>query len=579
MIPEFWPGGGGWSLLVFSLESLFEDFQRLQNIWTNSNAGLPLVKYLGASLKFYQEKNTDYLVVYDTCWPMVDTPLSHADSSPHSMFLKKRKITIPSLQTRKKRRPYKKVRIHPPNQMYNRWYFQRDICKTPLLMLTTTAISLTEPFCSQKCKSNNITLTVLNPLIFRNYNFQTFPQTSGYFPKYSTYEDTEIKHPMWLWGTTSATANDTITVKKSTIANYHLIPLCQTLYAQVGKEITTATYQNQIQNWGNPFYWHYLMDETYKIYISLMSPAEAKFLLGGTYGENKEYTLTVPQGPLLQHVRYNPETDTGAKNKAYLISTSKNNYTNTPESDNLKIEGLPLPVMLWGWTDWIKKAKLTPDPDENTILFIETDQFTPKLPFYVILDEDFLNGRDPYIPPIDGAPAPLNNYSKQHWYPKLLYQDQSIEHICTSQPGCARNETYMQLFCKYKFYFKWGGCPKTLEKAYDPCLQSIWPTPDNIPGRLEIQNPNSKPETELYEWDWTNDYITQEAISRIQEHTEIDKQLVIPTASKNTPKTTIKAKPTTEETQATEEKILHQFQLLQQQREILQHLLSNRISM
>ncbi len=33
-VPENWQGGGGWSLMVFSLDSLYEDFNLLQNYWT-----------------------------------------------------------------------------------------------------------------------------------------------------------------------------------------------------------------------------------------------------------------------------------------------------------------------------------------------------------------------------------------------------------------------------------------------------------------------------------------------------------------------------------------------------------------
>lgn len=509
---------------------------------------------------------------------MVDTYLTHADSSPKSMFLKKRKIVVPSIQTRKKRKPYKKVFIPPPNQMYNRWYFQRDICKTPLLMLQTTTVSLSLPYCSSKCKSNNTTLMALNPLIFRNLNFQTFPQTSGYFPKYQTYEHTEDRHPLWLWGSLTEQNKDTFTVNKTNIAKCQLIPLANTLDCQVGEPIKDRTYINNKKNWGNPFYYHYLMGDNYHIYISLMSPAEATFLIDGTYGEEKEYTLTKPQGPLIYHIRYNPETDKGLKNKAYLISTSKNNDTNKPENINLQIDGLPLYTMLWGWTDWIKKAKLIADPDENSILLIETDQFTPKLPFYILLDEDFINGRDPYVPPIDGNPAPLNLHSKNHWFPKLQYQDQSIEKLCITGPGCARNETYFQIRCKYKFHFTWGGCPKQLEKAFDPCSQSIWPTPDNIPGRLEIKNPNTSPETELFEWDWENDYVTQQAIERIQLHTKTDTETFMSTANKHQPQTILKKTEKTKASQEEKEKLLQQFQQLQQQRQLLSLLLNNQLN-
>ncbi len=40
--------------------------------------------------------------------------------------------------------------------MLNRWYFQRDLCNTPLLMLTATAVNLTQPFAPSKAITNGI---------------------------------------------------------------------------------------------------------------------------------------------------------------------------------------------------------------------------------------------------------------------------------------------------------------------------------------------------------------------------------------------------------------------------------------
>ena len=124
-INEDEPGGGGWSLLVFSLDSLFEDYNHLENIWTSSNAGLPLVRYLGCSFTLYQSEETDYIFMYDNCWPMTDTIYKHADSAPFRMLQHKNKIVVPSTRNKRKRRPYKKVFIKPPAQMTNKWYFQK----------------------------------------------------------------------------------------------------------------------------------------------------------------------------------------------------------------------------------------------------------------------------------------------------------------------------------------------------------------------------------------------------------------------------------------------------------------------
>lgn len=175
--------GGGWSLQIFSLDSMFEDWQHLQSLWTKSNAGLPLVRLLGFKFKFYQSKFDDYCVVYDNCYPMVDTPHTHADSAPGRMLQKQKKIIIPSRQTQTRKKPFKKIFVKPPAQFTNKWYFQRDICKIPLLMLTTTSLDLQQPFAPSNVQNNNILIKYLNPNIFKNNNFQEYSRTSGYSPK------------------------------------------------------------------------------------------------------------------------------------------------------------------------------------------------------------------------------------------------------------------------------------------------------------------------------------------------------------------------------------------------------------
>ncbi len=111
-VPQHYPGGGGWSLLVFSLGSLYEDFQHLQNYWSKSNVMLPLTRYLGCKFKFYQSTMTDYIVNYDNCWPMVDGQYTHANSSPLRMIQHKNKIIVPSTQTQKEKDHIKNVLLN-----------------------------------------------------------------------------------------------------------------------------------------------------------------------------------------------------------------------------------------------------------------------------------------------------------------------------------------------------------------------------------------------------------------------------------------------------------------------------------
>lgn len=568
------PGGGGWSIMIFSLESLFDDYEKLLNIWTASNASLPLVRYTGCTFKFYQCENLDYIVVYDRCWPMVDTPYTHADASPAGMFLKKHKITIPSRQTQKNKKPYKKVKIKPPTQMQTQWYFQKDICKIPLVMLTTTGVSLTHPFCSPKAQSNNITLKMLNTILFQVPNFQNYPKTSGYSPKSGIFEHEDIPFKAYLYAIhhQTDTAPQSIELKKSNLNNYTIYVLANTKINQPGTNINSSSYENNEKHWGNPFYHDYLDEQVTSIYFSNMSPTDLYQLKSTEVSRPWHLTLT---SPILYTYRYNPETDKGDTNRVYLVNNSTFTTWNAPDNQNLIFEGYPLPILLWGWPDWIKKAKYTINPDENQILVIETKQFkgNPQQK-YVLLDDDFIDGIEQY--PINPEhPSPPNSWSNEHWYPKLEFQLQSIEKLCMSGHGCPRMpaNTYMQIYCKYKFYFKWGGCPKTLEKAYDPCQQPKWTTTNTIPGRLEISNPNTTPQTEIYDWDWEGDYITEDCIERIKAYTPTNQSTLSISDSKNQPKAKKRKSETQETPLQKKKKLLLQLQQLQYQRQQLQLLL------
>lgn len=576
-VPEKYPGGGGWSQLIFTLDSLYDDFLKMQNVWTKTNCNLPLVRYRGCTMKFYQTNNFDYLVVYDICWPMVDTYLSHADSAPASMYLKKNKICIPSRQTQQRKKPYKKVFIQPPAQMFNKWYFQQELCKTPLLMITTTPTSFTNPYCSSKAENNNITISFINPTIFKNLNFQKYTQTQGYWCKTAQLQHDDREHYMYLY----AIRNPQFLTRQSEITPTNvkqigIIPLCNADTYTIGTEVNTG-WENKKQNWGNPFYHSIIDGDTYTYYISLMTPTELHQMINNTTSKT-QYVTKITE-PLIYKLRYNPETDKGNKNKAWIIKTNEYNPTNEPTDINLQIEGFPLYILFWGWTDWIKKTGLINNLDDNGIVVFQTDQFSQQLPFYIPIDTDFLEGYDPYVEHAhDGGTYLPSSYSQTHWFPKLKFQDQSLEKICMSGPGCPRldNKQYMQAFVKYKFHFTWGGCPKRLEKACNPCLQPTWTTPDNIHGRPEIQNPNTNPLTELYKWDWESDFITTEAIQRIQEHTKIDSKTFVSTANKNTTKPSLQIQKKTP--QEEEKNLLHQFQLFQQQRQQLQQILLNRIT-
>lgn len=548
---------------------MYEDYLHLENIWTKGNAGLPLSRYLGCKFRLYQSEYADYVFYYDHCWPMVATEHTHADCSPSRMLTKKNKIIIPSRLTQQRKKPYKTVRIKPPPQMTNNWYFSQDIHKLPILMTATTAVSLTKPFANSNKESSNIQLFCLNPLQFQNPNFQHFPAETGYSPKWLPIGTVNTKI-YWYASQTQHTGTTT----KDFVSQ--LVFLGNTKQNQQGEPLyrlsqTSNPLPNTPANWGNPFYHRYIErtgETSSYIYFSDQTVVNLVNTLKTNTDENtyKKFNFTLVTGPLIYEFTYNPAKDTGKNNKAYIIPTIDQNNTNPTDNENLQISGFPLPIMLWGWTDWLKKLKLANNMENDYLLVLETDFFSEKATKYILIDYDFLEGFDPYQEHTEQYQT--NNYNHNNWFPNLRYQNQSIEKICQTDVGCYKpnNNKYIQARCDYTFYWKWGGCPKTLQKPYDPSLQPIWTTADNIYRRPEIQNPNIRPETELYQWDWKKDFITQTAIERIKQFTTIDEP-PFSTDNKADPKAAPQKKTTKEKEK---EEILQLIQHIRKQRMLLQ---------
>lgn len=530
-IPEKQPGGGGWSIQVLSLDSIYEDYQHLQCIWTKGNAGLPLVRYMGCKFTLYQSESTDYIFKYDNCWPMVDTVHTHADSAPFRMLQTKHKVVVPSTSTKRRKKPYKKIFVKPPAQMLNRWYFQKEICKTPLVMFTATAVSLTNPFANPRATSNNVTIHCINPYIFQNPDFQHYG-TQGYSPKNAT----DDNMPLYLYAST----DDNVTYDRLITgpSKPQVTALIDTKNHTPGRPLNTLLESQISTHSGNPFHEDYTDPENHTIYFSKMTPTELYNLIkNGTQPKNEKVRSITATGSIIYTFRYNPDNDDGSTNKQYIVSTSSGNKIRPPDNPNFILEGFPFPYMLWGWTDWIKKLGETPSFDTNKLVVLETKAFDDKtIPYFIPVDPQFIHGYDPYEK-IEDKTHTISPYNAKNWFPRHEYQKLTINQICLSGPACPRPswDHYLQAICKYTMYFKWGGCPKTLQKAYNPCSQSIWPTPDNKYGRSEVQNPNIFPQTELYAWDWEKDYVTESAIQRIQRFTEIDPKNFSSTGSKANP--------------------------------------------
>lgn len=560
IVEQHLPSGGGWSLLIFNLDGLWEEHQKVRNWWTTSNKGLPLVRYLGCTFTFFREYNVDYAVSYSLCFPMVDTEYKHANSCPYVTLMAKKRFIVPSLKRKPRGKPYIKKRFPPPAQMKNKWYFQADICKTGFLLLTTTAIDLNYLDCPPWSISNNITLHCLNPTIFKHIAFR-LQGTQGYLPAAGFYyycidpEDhitqPKIKDLHYLGGIGNLTLGKAI------------------------KDDTEYFTKDQSLKWGNIFHPDVLnlnipVFKTTAQFNTIKDKKETQLQINGTTNLNGQSITRVTENFIVP-VRYNPHRDTGEGNSVYIksIETEGNSFE-PPADKNLRIDGLPLWISLWGWLDWQKKVHWVNHIDSSYITVIKCKFTDPELTHLCPVDAGFLEGHGPYNLPAED----LTLYTKTTWYPKCANQLVTLNDICHCGPATQKYKDlkHIQAHCKYDFHLKWGGCPAPMVDLTNPCLQPKYTVPDNILQGLQTQNPNTPPELELHDFDQRRDQITEKCLERIKAHTRTE-QTLFTIAGATNPPTETERKKIQEKLQTSPTKEiqtpLQQLKQLQQQQQFL----------
>nr|UGV37392.1 MAG: ORF1 [TTV-like mini virus] len=502
IVPEHWPGGGGCSILVFSLTALYEEYENLRNKWTTSNKGLPLVRYRGCTLKFYRDDWIDYVVTVQTCFPMTATEDMYLSLQPYIMLQNTHKIIVPAKKTIPNRRPYIKRRFGPPKLMTNKWYFQQDICRTNLLLISTSACSLNHPFLSPTAVSNCVTILALDANVFKNKGWQHPEGTTGYQPN----------NNLNLFGL----INGHLSEQQITFGDLVFLgnPKDKTPGRPRSKSGNNIPFLQQ--DWGNPFYPTYIT-LTQTVYKTNKTLTEIQKVDTTAKIKNSSYStwFTKTEAPLLIRCRYCPDNDDGTGNIAYLLSNYRNDGgINPPGDPNTKIEGYPLWLLLWSWTDWIKKLAEIHHVDTSYFIVIQTDKIDPKLPYYIFWDESLTEGKGPY-----GIETELISLSDNaNWYPKLRFQVENINNILMSGPATPKTQSKsIEAHVGYNFRFKWGGCPAPMQDIYDPCSQTKYPIPNTLIQGPEITHPETSKFTEIYDFDERRQTLTKKAAKRLAE--------------------------------------------------------------
>nr|UGV34838.1 MAG: ORF1 [TTV-like mini virus] len=491
MTPVGEASGGAWSILQLNLSCLYDLYSKYKNWWTAGNDGLPLVRYKYVKLKFYRSKFVDYIVTFNTCPPFSATLDMYLNTQPSRQLMNRKKIIVTQQKSNNKRN-YKTIKLGPPKLLFNKWYMTQDICRYPLIVISTSAASLDQYYCPEDQISDNLTLYSLNTDIFQMPNFQT-QDTKGYRPKITPKE-------MYLWGT----GNGAVPPAKPKWED--LIYLGQTQLYTDGKTVTQIDQIKNKANWGNPF-------------TLLHVHADTRVYYGYTWPDT---TTSVTQTPEITEIteiytqcRYNPHADKGTGNQIYWKSTYSDTTTfQTPPTDpDLILTDYPLWLGFWAWSDWTEKLHKISQLKEHYVMVVKTEYIKPKRNCYVFLDN--------YMTQInEKIKEGLTDFQKTHWYPRYDMQTEVEHFFAQSGPAAPKidRSQCIQAVMNYSFHLKWGGCPAPMYDITDPCTQEKFPQPSKQLQRLQITHPDSKQQDTLFEWDQRRETITKKAEKRIKEY-------------------------------------------------------------
>lgn len=517
--PHEFPGGGLYSITIFSLAGLYELHEKARNWWTTSNSNLPLIRYMGCSIKLYASSSVDYVTVPITCGELKANEDLFQGTQPSILLLNKKKKVLLCKNFKRGRKQYKKMYLKPPALLYNKWYFQQEIARYPLAMIVTAAASLDRYYLSASSISESVGFKCLNTKFFQFHNFKQKTPVTPYMPKQYTYI-------FAVGGTHTA----------DTATREDLILLGNTLDHTLGYRIsemkdttqTTTSWNKQVElyfqkrtNWGNPFKQTYFDHDPDAgiILIRTINATENIQDILKKLQQNvklKEQHFLEPTMPFYFDCRYNPQADT-RKNATYVTRITEGQKTwEKPIDQHLYTSGLPIWDLLWGWGDYLKKSGSPQHLETDYIQVIITDHFSPNdYDHYVPIDQFFLTDKSPYSDHI--KPYDYNN-----WHPKFNFQMQSISHILQSGPATAKlppmvsAEAHMQ----YRFYFKVGGCPPKMDNVCDPVKQPVYPQPGNNLSSILLQNPEYPIQYYVSSFDERRGMLTERAAKRIKKDSD-----------------------------------------------------------
>nr|UGV35231.1 MAG: ORF1 [TTV-like mini virus] len=508
---HFYPGGGSFSMNLFTLQGLYDLHRKARNWWTQSNCKLPLIRYTGCKIKLYRSITADYVFTYTNCGKLEANLDLYQSCQPSILQLNKHKRILTCKENNRHRKPYVTLHIKPPPLWTNKWYFQKEVSRLPLLLTLASAASFDRYYISSQAISNTMGFKSLDTRYIQYHDFKNPPPTTGYVPNdehllftispvphTGDYKQAKYKDLVYLGNTNDYTRGT---------------PASQVPGSDWNNKVNT--WSSNKQYWGNPFYGEYINQDRAPILITNKKMADIKTTM---YQNNGETALGVDfvqkTEPLIIECRYNPEADTSHNAIFFSLITDTHKKWSEPDEERLVCKGLPIWYMLHGFLDYHAKAVDIQRLYTDWVLAIISDCIEPKRDYYVPVDYYFLNGRSPY----EHQDGDITVYDKFNWHPKVNFQVSTISKLTATGPATVKlpDNISTEAHMGYTFYFKLGGCPPPMDEVCDPGKQPDFPTPSNIIPTTLLQDPETPIQYYLSSFDERRGLLTETAAKRLK---------------------------------------------------------------
>lgn len=528
------PHGGSFSTTTWSLKVCWDEHQKFMNRWSYPNTQLDLARYMGCIFYFYRDQKTDYIVQWSRNPPFKLNKYSSPMYHPGMMMQAKKKLVVPSFQTRPRGKKRYRVKIRPPNMFADKWYTQEDLCPVPLVQIVVSAASLLHPFCSPQTNNPCITFQVLKDIYDKCIGVNSTQQTA-----YNTLENT-LYSQCTYFETTQVLAQLSPNFQPALAPNSTSTDTRKPL----GDMVTELKYQTgSFYTKQNPVFGMC----KYKPTVSVIKKARKWFWqnlmvdndLHSTYGkanlECMEYHIGIyssiflsPQRSLefpaaYQDVTYNPNCDRGVGNRIWFQHSTKMDTDFNATQCKCVLENIPLWSAFNGYPDFIEQElSISAEIHNFGIVCFQCPYTFPPCydkdrpnKGYVFYDTTFGNGKMP-----DGS-GHIPIYWQQRWWIRLAFQTQVMHDFVLTGPFSYKDDlANTTLTARYKFRFKWGGniIPEQIIK--NPCHreQSLASYPDRQRRDLQVVDPSTMgPIYTFHTWDWRRGLFGADAIQRVSQ--------------------------------------------------------------